>query len=342
MASSKGREFIDYFEKDKGVHMIYDGQYLLLDDSTDIYKCAKSWIVLSPSPLMTNSGQRKQCLLKSYIYDDNKTYSATKRQMLRANNFIIPEIAKAFGLDAASYGRFKIIGDLDEGELAREENIAYTKDRIPHYRLEPNREYLLTPSFLKSDEEFVPFGDILSNDKETNVSTIWKQLEQFLTTRNISKENIKKVKKQYALKSIFGAFVELNDNHNYNDGLIFTDDRSNRSVRIAPAYDLDFSMQIYNVTSIGATYFIKTANNGRFEVTDMLKEFQDIISEKELTNLMSKIYPDRLTEIIDKTERKHGLQLTTDVEYTYYKFFREKYEEMEKFYRQRFGKDIED
>ena len=342
MASSKEREFIDYFEKDKGVHMIYDGQYLLLDDSTDIYKCAKSWIVLSPSPLMTNIGQRKQCLLKSYIYDDNKTYSATKRQMLRANNFIIPEIAKEFGLEAASYGRFKIIGDLNEGELAREENIAYTKDRIPQYRLEPNREYLLTPSFLKSDEEFVPFGDILSNDKETNVSTIWKQLEQFLTSRNISKENIKKVKKQYALKSIFGAFVELNDNHNYNDGLIFTDDRSNRSVRIAPAYDLDFSMQIYNVTSIGATYFIKTASNGRFEVTDMLKEFQDIISEKELTKLMSKIYPDRLTEIIDKTERKHGLKLTTDVEYTYYRFFREKYEEMEKFYRERFEKDIED
>ena len=99
MASSKEREFIDYFEKDKGVHMIYDGQYLLLDDSTDIYKCAKSWIVLSPSPLMTNLGQRKQCLLKSYIYDDNKTYSATKRQMLRANNFIIPEIAKEFGLE---------------------------------------------------------------------------------------------------------------------------------------------------------------------------------------------------------------------------------------------------
>ena len=149
MANSRKKEFIDYFEKDKqGVHRIYAGQYLLLNDSTNIYKCAKGWIVLSPTPLLSGMGYRKECLLKSYIYDtDNSDYSAKQKQILKANNFIMPEIAKAFGLEAASYGRFKIVEDLDEGELAREENIAYIKDRKPVYRLKPNTEYVLTPSF---------------------------------------------------------------------------------------------------------------------------------------------------------------------------------------------------
>lgn len=345
MASSKEKDFIDFFEtdkRDKGVHTIFDGQYLLLDDSTDIYKCAKGWIVLSPLPLMGSAAPRKECLLKNYIFYDKDTYKAAQQQMLKANNFVIPEIAKAFGLEAASYGRFKIIDDYS-GELGREENIAGMSGRQIRYRLEPNKEYLLTPSFLKNNEEFVPFGDILKSDKETNVSTIWKALEKFLIERNISKENIKQVKKQYALKSIFGAFVELNDNHNYNDGLIFTDDRSNRNVRIAPAYDLDYSMRIYNISPTGAPItFVKVASNEKYEVSDMLNEFQNVISEKELAKLLRNVNPDKIAEIVEKTDKQHKLGLMTDVQYKYYDFFREKYEEMEKFYRQRYGKDIED
>lgn len=345
MASSREKEFIDFFEtdkRDKGVHVIYDGQYLLLNDSTDIYKCAKSWIVLSPLPLMGGAAPRKECLLKNYIFDENDTYKPIQQQMLKANNFVIPEIAKAFGLEAASYGRFKIIDDYS-GELGREENVAGMSDRKLRFRLEPRKEYLLTPSFLKNDEEFVPFGDILKSDKETNVSKIWKELEKFLIERNISKDNIKQVKKQYALKSIFGAFVELNDNHNYNDGLIFTDDRSNRAVRIAPAYDLDYSMRIYNVLSNGMPItFVKVASNGLYEVNDMLKEFKDVISEKDLAKLLSNVHPDKIAEIVEKTNKKHKLNMTNDVQYKYYDFFREKYKEMESFYQARYGKDIED
>ena len=102
-------------------------------------------------------------------------------------------------------------------------------------------------------------------------------------------------------------------------------------------------MRIYNISPTGAPItFVKVASNGKYEVSDMLNEFQNVISEKELAKLLRDVNPDKITEIIDKTERKHGLKLTTDVEYTYYRFFREKYEEMEKFYRERFGKDIED
>ena len=225
MGSSRKKEFIDFFEKDRqGVHRIYAGQYLLLKDSTSIYKCAKGWIVLSPTPLMSGIGLRKECLLKSYIYDADQTdYSADQKQMLKANNFILPEIAKAFGLEAASYGRFQVVDDYD-GELGREENIACMRDREPIYRIKSNTEYVLTPSFLQNNEEFMAFGDMIPNDKDHDVSNVWRQLERFLIERNIPKDKIKEVRKQYIIKSIFGAYVELNDNHNFNDGLIFTND----------------------------------------------------------------------------------------------------------------------
>lgn len=344
MGTSRKKEFIDFFEKDRsGVHCIYDNQYLLLNDSTSIYKCAKSWIILSPTSLMSGIGDRKECLLKSYIYDtDDTERSATDKQMLKANNFILPEIAKAFGLEAASYGRFRIVDDFN-GELGREENIAFIRDRQPVYRLEPKKEYLLTPTFLNNNEEFMPFGDVIPNDKDHNVSNIWRQIERFLLERNISKDNIQQVRKQYVLKSIFGAFVELNDNHNYNDGLIFTDDRSNRTVRLAPAYDLDYSMGIYNISPMGTpNRFVKIASDGGMEVSSMLKEFDKDLTEKDLNKLLEALDPDNIAKIIYDADKRHSLKLTIDVKHEYMTFFEEKYKEIDSFYKERYGKDIDD
>jgi hypothetical protein len=171
-------EFIDLFQEDiNGVHVIYDHQYLLLDDSTSIYKCAKGWIILSPESIKDRSGDRKDCLLKSYIYDaDDTEYKTISKKILKANNFILPEIAKAFGIEAATYGRFKIDKENDS-ELRREENIAYYDNRQPVYRIKPDTEYILTPSFLNNDEEFKAFGDIIPNDKDNN---FWSLLLRIL------------------------------------------------------------------------------------------------------------------------------------------------------------------
>jgi hypothetical protein len=337
-------EFIDLFQEDiNGVHIIYDHQYLLLDDSTSIYKCAKGWIILSPESIKDRSGDRKDCLLKSYIYDaDDTEYKMISKQILKANNFILPEIAKAFGIEAATYGRFKIDKENDS-ELRREENIAYYDNRQPVYRIKPDTEYILTPSFLNNDEEFKAFGDIIPNDKDHNVGNVWRQLERFLLERSITKENIKQIRKQYALKSIFGAYVELNDNHNYNDGLIFTNDRSNRSVRLAPAYDLDYAMRVYNVGPMGRPItFIKLASDGGMEVTNMLKEFKDDLTEKDFDNMLKGLHPDNIMKIILDTDKKHHLELTPDVEQKYMSFFTDKYRELGAFYKARYGKDIDD
>ena len=344
MGSSRKKEFIDFFEKDRqGVHRIYAGQYLLLKDSTSIYKCAKGWIVLSPTPLMSGIGLRKECLLKSYIYDADQTdYSADQKQMLKANNFILPEIAKAFGLEAASYGRFKVVDEYD-GELGREENIACMRDREPIYRIKSNTEYVLTPSFLQNNEEFMAFGDMIPNDKDHDVSNVWRQLERFLIERNIPKDKIKEVRKQYIIKSIFGAYVELNDNHNFNDGLIFTNDRSDRSVRLAPAYDLDYAMRIYNIGPMGAPItFVKRASDGGMEVTSMLKEFGHEINERDFTKLLNGLHPDNVLKIIEDVDKRHHLNLTYDVKEKYMSFFTDKHREMETFYKERYGKDIDD
>lgn len=343
MASSKEKEFIDCFDKDKGVHKIYDGQYLLLTDSTSIYKCAKGWILLSQRPIVSGVGLRKNCLLKSYIYEiDQSDYSANQKQMLKANNFILPEIAKAFGLEAASYGRFKIIDNYD-GELGREDNIAFMRDREPVYRIKGNTEYILTPSFLRNNEDFIPFGDMIPNDKDCFVSNIWRQLERFLIERNIPKNKIKEVRKQYILKSIFGAYVELNDNHNFNDGLIFTNDRSDRNVRLAPAYDLDYAMRIYNIGPMGTPItFVKRASDGGMEVTSMLKEFGHEINERDFTKLLNGLRPDNIEKIIDDVDKKHNLNLFYDVKQTYMDFFEDKYKEIDSFYKERYGKDIDD
>ena len=342
MDNSYDEEFIELFQEDNGVHKIRQDQYLLLADSTDMYKCAKRWIVLSPTTLKDRTSIRRECLLKSYIYDKrNGVYKVDDRKILKANNFIIPEIARAFGLQSATYARF-VIDDDFSGELGREENIAGMYNRRPIYKLEPKKEYILTPSFLDTDEQFIAFGNIISDDKEMRVSVIWKQIEKFLVTRNISKEDIKNIKKQYAIKSIFGAFVELNDNHNYNDGLIVSNDRSERDARLAPAYDLDYSMGVYNVAESGfPIVHVKTASNGRYELTDMLKEFKNVLTEKDISQIMDCVDPNKTTKIVEETDKEYNLHLTDDVKKRYQKFFREKFEEMQIFYREQYGKDYE-
>ncbi len=344
MSGLRTKEFIDLFDKDKkdGAHVIYDRNYMILDDSTNMYKCAKRWIKLSPSDIYSNTSYRKDCLLKAYVYDlEDAEYTETERQILKANNYILPEIARAFGIESASYGRFKILDDYN-GELNRNENIAYFKGgNIPVYRIKSGQEYILTPSFLKNDEELMPFGH-MGDDKLQDVSIIWKRVEETLISRNIPKDKIKNIRKQYALKSIFGAFVELNDNHNYNDGIIFSTDPSDRTARLAPAFDLDNAMRVYNFGVFGPRYFVKRASDGGIEVKSMLKEFEHDLSEKDLMKLMQALNPESVLRLIKKADERHSLKLTTDIIHHYTKIFEDKYKEMEEFYKERYGKEIDD
>ncbi len=337
-----GNEFINYFEKYNGIYYINPKQYIILADSTDIYKSAKGWIIATPTSLQDITAPRKECLLKLYGYEnDCDGHTKTDMQMLKANNYILSEIAKDFKLEAADYARF-IINDGMDGELAREENFEKITSNGIQYRLQPNKEYILTPSFLKKDESLIKFGDIISDNMENNVTVIWKQLEKFLISRNIPKNDISAIRKQYALKSLFGAFVELNDNHNYNDGLVLTENRTNRSARLAPAFDMDYAMGIYHLSRVGGPItFIKSASNGGFEFSDMLKEFEKDLTKQDLEELMINIHPDKLATTILEVDKQHKLELADNVITRYIQFFCNKYKEMENFYEHKYNKDIE-
>jgi len=336
---TRDEQFIKEFKQNRaGIHIVNDGNFVVLDDSTDAYKYADAWIYLSPMYIFGAAGRRK-CLLKSSIPSKSnpEQYSKTEAEILTANNFILPEIAKQFGLDSAEYARFEF---RKSPELESSENIAYITSKGPVYKIEPKKEYVLTPSFLSKDEELIPFGNILDNDEieEKRLSVIWKKVESFLINRGIKKTNISKIREDYAVKSLFGAFCELNDNHNYNDGIIISNNPTNRTARIAPAFDLDFAMRVYNHPNYNLVTFVKTADNGSIEVGDILNQFKDSIPSSRVSSIINNFDPNKA---ISKAEKNHKIKLSSEAHFKYLNLFDEQHKKLVNSYNKLYSKNYD-
>lgn len=195
------------------------------------------WIVFE-SDLTTS-------LLKNPIGNILRGCGYSKDELARAeyNPLIVPQIARQFQVDSAQYLWAKRI----------------------------NTRCLLTPSFLQDDDELIEGNDILPEELllEFNTDKILEYLNRYLSLRNISEEDISLINKNFIKQTIFNRFIEQEDEHHGNWGII----TENRRAKLAPVYDTDFSCGITKKRGTGTK---RICNNGDSSLSSVIMQYKEL------------------------------------------------------------------
>ena len=326
---SRAKKVIKTFEKDRnGNIIIKDGTFVISNLNTDNYKFTNGWILISQQGIFSRDEiQGTMALIKSYIPDMCPGfYLETEAEILRANNFIMPEIAKQFELETAEY--YNVIFENCE-ELHSKENHKSLVDK-KELKIKPNQRYLLTPSFKKYNEKLIHLAEILPNEYDLNSVTIYRRIKQFLKSEKVVESDIDKVLKSFIKQSIFNKFIGFSDEHNYNTGLLISSDETGKRARLAPCYDLDFSGDVYNITCDGIQPRAFLRNDGKYgrSLTDILELFYTRYEAKYLKEIIPKI---NIEKAIKSGEKNGGFKLSKSAKERYLYFFIDKKNELKKF-----------
>ena len=326
---SRAKKIITDFEKDRdGNVIIKDGTFVVSNLNIENYKFTNGWIFISQQGVFSRDEiQGTMALIKSYIPDMCPGfYSETDEEILRANNFIMPEIAKQFELETAEY--YNVI--FEEGkELHNKENYKSLAGK-KELKIKPNQRYLLTPSFKKNNEKMLHLADILPNEYELNSATIFRKIKQYLKKEKVVESDIDNVLKSFIKQSIFNKFIGFSDEHNYNTGILISTDETGKRARLSPCYDLDFSGDVYNITNDGEHPRAFFRNDGKYgrRLTDILELFYTRYEAKYLKEIIPKI---NIEKAIKNAEENGGFKLSKSAKKRYLVFFKDKKIELNEF-----------
>lgn len=328
--STRARRVIKNFEKDsEGNIIIKDGTYVISKLKTDQFNFTNGWVLLSqPGIINREEVQGTMALVKSYIPDKcSGVYKGTDIEILKANNFIMSEIAKQFELEAADYYNvvFEKSDELDSDENYR--RIARKKEM----RIKPNTRYLLTPSFRKNNEKMLHLAEILSSENVLNATIMLNEIREYLIKENVVESDIDGVLKSFIKQCIFNKYIDFSDEHNLNAGILITNDTKEKRARLAPCYDLDFSGSVYNITDGGIQpkAFFRNNGKGGNTLTSILAVFFSKFERNYLKEIIPKI---DVEEAIRVGEQYGNLKLSEKAKERYLVFFREQQRELESFY----------
>ena len=329
ISKSRAKKIIRDFEKDEnGNILIKDGTFVVSNINTENYKFTNGWILISQQGIFSRDEiQGTMALIKSYIPDMCPDfYSETDAEILRANNFIMPEIAKQFELETAEY--YNVIFE-DGEELHSKENHKSLVGK-KELKIKPNQRYLLTPSFKKNNEKLIHLAEILPNEYELNSAMLFRKIKQYLKKEKIVESDIDNVLKSFIKQSIFNKFIGFSDEHNYNTGILISTDETGKRARLTPCYDLDFSGDVYNITNDGIQPRAFFRNDGKYgrRLTDILELFYTRYEEKYLKEIMPKINIEKAIKI---GEKNGGFKLSKNAKIRYLEFFKDKKTELDKF-----------
>ena len=323
----------NYDKDEEGNMMIKQGMFVVSRQSVMNYNFSDSWIFISQPGVLDRQGiAGKMALVKSYIVTKApEHYSGYEKELAIANNFVMPEIAKQFQLEAAEY--YNVVFE-DCEELQKNENFK-NYGGIKKQKIVPNKRYLLTPSFMNNNEELVHFGDILRYYSELRVSNMLEDIEKYLQRRHVPKTDIEKIKQDFIKQCIFHKFINFTDEHNLNSGILVSKDNEGIRARLAPCYDLDFATVIYNSISdanIPRT-FLRKSDDGKFDLTSMLKQFKGDFEKDYLKEVIPKI---NIEEAIKTGEKYGNFTLSEKARNKYIEFFREQQLELVQFYKKEY------
>ncbi len=291
----------DFFRK----KIIIRGHDFLLDDKyIGNCACAKSWIWIIKRKWPTRQiVQRKMALVKSYVHNKYpKEYKGSDAEITMANNFILPEIAKQFGLETAEY--YNVMFENCD-ILESEENLDRINGNIEK-KIEPNKNYLLTPSFLGKNEELIHLEDVLDSKDNLKVSKMLKQITKYLKSEHVCEGDIENIKESFIKQCIFNKFVGFSDEHNVNTGIIFRKENRKKRVRLTPCYDLDFAIGVFNTVSdsiVPKYHFRRSDDEDIREATklsSMLKQFDGDFQRRYVEFVLRHLDIEKAIEIGEK------------------------------------------
>lgn len=327
--ANRAKKVIRNFEKDSdGNIIIKDGTYVSSKLNTNQYNFTNGWILLSQPGTINREGvQGTMALVKSYIPDKYPGYyDESDIEILRANNFIMSEIAKQFELEAAEY--YNVVFE-DSDELKNRENYII-EGRTKKQKIKPNTRYLLTPSFRKNNEKMIHLAELLKKPDELDARKLLNEIRTYLLSENVVASDIDNVLRDFIKQSIFNKFIDFSDEHNLNAGILLTNDKKEKRARLAPCYDLDFSGGVYNITDGGYTkYFFRHNEKGGISLTSILATFFTQFERNYLAEIIPKI---DIEEAIKTGEQNGNCKLSEIVRVKYENFFRAQQEELESFY----------
>lgn len=225
------------------------------------------------------------------------------------NVLIAPEIAKQFRIESAQY----FLGKSDR------------KDGI-------ERMYSLTPSFLKEDEELINAYDILESKRDIiswSVGGILGVLGRKLSYRFVDETSIQKINFDVLKQTFFNKVIKNTDDV-YNWGIILKKDNS---MRLAPAFDFDFSFDIYT-----ARKRQRLSSNYSTRIEDFMRDYKSYPGFQQFVQDCIKNFD--INEIFMAVEQKHGINLD-EVGRAYYAEFLERQMDIVKTtYRELYTPDI--
>lgn len=278
------------------------------------YNYCKKWILLR---------NMKMALIKSRVPDKEESgkYSQAEKEILIANNFLMPLLAKPFQIESADYYNARFSNEDD-------------KD------FDSNQTYLLSPSFVRNNEELVHLANIVG-ENELQVSAMLDKIEKWLKLRKCPQTDIERIKMDFIKQTIFNRYIDFSDEHNLNAGIIIDSDGTQGiRARMAPAYDMDYSAGVYNQFGRSAITFMRRADNGGTDLKSMILQFKDLPWMKQyLKEVMESI---NIPEAIEQAKQNGNLELSDLAMRKYTRFFEGQNRELKKVYEQIYGRDLED
>ena len=128
---------------------------------------------------------------------------------------------------------------------------------------------ILSKYFLDPNEELVEFYD---HNEGNGISGVYNELNSSLSLRNYSKNQIDSTCMEFLKQEFLAKLIGLQDQKCDNTGIIISMDESgNRSVRMAPMFDYDYSFK--PAENVG--YRVRFATNGKADIASFIEDFSD-------------------------------------------------------------------
>ena len=308
--------YIAFMEKERIMTLInfyeefkrYNGRSRYFLQSLE-YKDHKGYLCIDKIPHIHNQRQHGTGYhaLGYIILPDGNMYflkrmSSSEDEIQMYNNIVVPQIAKQFGVEAAEY-------------------IICTKG---------NELYLLSPSFLKENENIVygtdmfdlakyPDMDIMDmevgdfEDLDINSSLI--DIESYLLARNVSKDEIEGIQEKFLQQCFLNKFIEQSDEKPENTGII---KEENGTFRMAPLWDTDYSTMVPD-------YGIKRWVNRDESKNDLLSFVTHFFNYKNFGEYMQRIAKlFNVKKAIEEAEAASGIEIPERIRQRYFDYFNQR------------------
>ena len=157
-------------------------------------------------------------------------------------------------------------------------------------KLDNGQVRLLSKYFLNPNEELIDFYD---HEEGNRISGVYNELYSSLSLRNYSQKQIDSTCMEFLKQEFLAKLIGLQDQKCNNTGIIIsTDELGNKSVRMAPMFDYDYSFK--PAENVG--YRIRFSNDGTGNIDSFIKdfsynsEFLDFVKNSVESLDMEKVY----------------------------------------------------